>query len=122
MTLDAKAEQPEMWKVTSGRLEPSDTVDFDRTDLFADFVRDPLARHGVELQRLVSGLRGSGRLPRFVLARLAPARWQIIAVSPERGSAPTLVTPRIFDDLRAAEHYVFELRLQLLGALDGISR
>jgi hypothetical protein len=107
-----------MWKGSSERLELGDHLDFGRTDLFAAFEADPLARHDLELQLLVSGVRGSGRIPRMVLARVAPGRWQVIRIAAERGGAPELVSPRVFDDLRDAERYVFGLRLQLLGALD----
>lgn len=107
-----------MWKGSSDRLELDDRPDFTRTDLFHAFELHPLARHELELQLLVSGIRGSARIPRFVLARVGGGRWQIIRIAAERGGPASLVTPRIFDDLEEAERFVFELRLQLLGALD----
>jgi hypothetical protein len=111
-----------MWKGSSEVLELTDDLDFGRTDLFTTFARDPLARHDLELQMFVSGLRGSARIPRFVLARAGEGhghgRWLVIRVSPERGGQAAVETPRVFDDLRDAERYVFERRLELLGALD----
>lgn len=107
-----------MWKGSNDRLELSDRPDYDRTDLFDGFDADPLGRHDLELQLLVSGVRGSARIPRLVLARVAPGRWRVIRIAAERGGAATLIGPRVFDDLRDAERFVFGLRLQLLAALD----
>lgn len=109
---------PAMWKGHSERLELTDRPDFTRTDLFGRFESDPLARHDLELQLLVSGVRGSARIPRLVLARSAQHHWVVTRIAARRGAPAELVTPRLFDDLRAAERYVFGLRLQLLAALD----
>lgn len=111
-----------MWKGTSDLLELTDHPDFTRSDLFSAFAADPLGRHDLELQMLVSGVRGSARIPRFVLSRLGEGngagRWVIARISAERGGDSTLVTERIFDDIRTAERFVFDLRLQLLSELD----
>ena len=64
--LDAKLAA--MWKGSSDAIELTDVVDGTRTDLFERFERDPLARHDLEVQALVSGVRGSARIPRLVLS------------------------------------------------------
>jgi hypothetical protein len=115
---DAPGTLSGMWKGSSDQLSLTDVVDGTRTDLFADFDRDPLGRHDLELQLLVSGVRGSARIPRLVLARQEHGRWVVIEVTDRRGGAPLLVTPRVFDELRDAERFVFALRVQLLAALE----
>ncbi len=106
-----------MWKGESDILVLSDVVDATRTDLIADFERDPLGRHDVELQMMVSGVRGSARIPRLVLAQLDHGRWVIVEIAATRGAEPRILSPRVFDDLREAERYVFSYRLQLLAGL-----
>lgn len=106
-----------MWKGSSELLSLTDEVDATRTDLLADFDRDPLGRHDLELQLMVSGVRGSARIPRLVLARHGHGRWVVVEIAARRGGEPRIVSPRVFDDLRDAERYVFSLRLQLLGDL-----
>jgi hypothetical protein len=106
-----------MWKGKSTVLTLTDEVDATRTDLIADFERDPLARHDVELQVLVSGVRGSARIPRLVLSQLDFGRWVVTEIAATRGAEPRQLLPRVFDDLRDAERYVFSYRLQLLAAL-----
>lgn len=115
---DAPGTLSGMWKGSSDQLSLTDVVDGTRTDLFADFDRDPLGRHDLELQLLVSGVRGSARIPRLVLARQEHGRWVVIEVADRRGGAPRLVTPRVFDELRDAERFVFAVRVQLLAALE----
>lgn len=106
-----------MWKGRSDALVLTDEVDATRTDLIADFERDPLGRHDIELQMMLSGVRGSSRIPRLVLAQIEHGRWVLTEIARRRGAEPRLVTPRVFDDLRDAERYVFSLRLQLLADL-----
>lgn len=107
-----------MWKGSSDVLALSDRVDGTRADLLDEFDRDPLGRHDLELQLTVSGVRGSARIPRFALARIDHGRWQVVRTSGRRGGPLHAVSPRVFDDLRDAERYVFGLRLQLLSELD----
>ena len=113
--LDAKLAA--MWKGSSDAIELTDVVDGTRTDLFERFERDPLARHDLEVQALVSGVRGSARIPRLVLCRVAGGGWLLTEIGSRRGEPPRIVSPRVFDDLRDAERFVFSLRLSLLGAL-----
>ena len=113
--LDAKLAA--MWKGSSAAIELTDVVDGTRTDLFERFSRDPLARHDLEVQALVSGVRGSARIPRLVLARVAGGGWLVTEIGARRGDAPRIVSPQVFDDLRDAERFVFSLRLALLGSL-----
>ncbi len=110
-----------MWKGSSEQLELNDRPDFGRSDLFRVFEADPLARHDLELQLLVSGVRGSARIPRLVLVRVGPGQWQVTRIAAERGGTATRVSPQLFDDIRDAERYVFSLRLQLLGELDEVN-
>ena len=107
-----------MWKGSSDVLELTDVVDGSRTDLFEMFERDPLARHDLELQVLVSGVRGSNRIPRLVVAQVARGRWTVFEIRRERGAEPRQVSPRVFDELRDAERFVFNLRLHWLAELD----
>ena len=116
-TIPADGELTGMWKGRSDALVLTDEVDATRTDLLAQFERDPLGRHDVELQLLVSGVRGSSRIPRLVLSQLEHGRWLVTEIAGRRGAEPRIVTPRVFDDLRDAERYVFGLRLQLLADL-----
>lgn len=115
-------EMTAMWKGSSDLLELTDHPDFSRSDLFSAFDSDPLGRHDLELQMLVSGVRGSSRIPRFVLSRVGAMhcsrRWVIVQISAARGGEATLVSERIFDDICKAERFVFDLRLQLLSELD----
>lgn len=106
-----------MWKGSSDIIQLTDHVDAGRTDLFEAFDRDPLARHDIELQTMISGVRGSSRIPRFVLSRVEFGRWLVTQISAERGGPATIVSPQIFDDARDAERYVFQLRLGLLRNL-----
>jgi len=110
-----------MWKGSNDLLTLTDEVDATRTDLLADFDRDPLGRHDIELQMMVSGVRGSARIPRLVLAQLDYSRWVIVEIAGERGAEPRILSPRVFDDLRDAERYVFALRLQLLAEASAAS-
>lgn len=103
-----------MWKGSSGAIELTDVVDGTRTDLFDRFDRDPLARHDIELQALVSGVRGSARIPRLVLSRVAGGGWLLTEIGTSRGDPPRIVSPRVFTDLREAERFVFSLRLAML--------
>lgn len=111
-----------MWKGSSELLEMTDHPDFTRSDLFSAFEADPLGRHDLELQMLVSGVRGSSRIPRFVLSRVGEVdgggRWVVVRISAVRGGDAVLVSGRIFDDIPKAERFVFDLRLQLLSELD----
>ena len=107
-----------MWKGESSSYPLTDRIDPARTDLFRDFENAPLSRHDLELQLLISGIRGSARLPRYVLVRESIGRWRIAAMSLKRGGAPKLVSPRVFDDQNDAERFVFNIRLQQLAALD----
>ena len=107
-----------MWKGSNSELELSDSVDPSRTDLLDDFDRDPLGRHDIELQLMVSAIRGSSRIPRFVLGQVEFGRWIVLQVAETRGGEPTRISDDVFDDLRAAERFVFALRLQLLAAED----
>ena len=77
-----------------------------------------LGRHDIELQLMVSAIRGSGRIPRFVLGQVEFGRWIVLQVAETRGGEPTRISDDVFDDLRAAERFVFALRLQLLAAED----
>ena len=113
--LDAKLAA--MWKGSSDAIELTDVVDGTRTDLFERFERDPLARHDLEVQALVSGVRGSARIPRLVLSRVAGGGWLLTEIGSRRGDPPRIVSPRVFGDLRDAERFVFSLRLSLLAAL-----
>ena len=81
--LDAKLAA--MWKGRSDAIELTDVVDGTRTDLFERFERDPLARHDLEVQALVSGVRGSARIPRLVLARVAGGGWLLTEIGARRG-------------------------------------
>ena len=118
--LDAKLAA--MWKGSSDAIELTDVVDGTRTDLFERFERDPLARHDIEVQALISGVRGSARIPRLVLSRVGGGGWLLTEIGPRRGDPPRIISPRVFDDLRDAERFVFSLRLAMLSALDGDSR
>jgi hypothetical protein len=117
--LDAKLAA--MWKGGGGAFELTDVVDGTRTDLFERFERDPLARHDLEVQALVSGVRGSARIPRLVLARVAGGGWLLTEIGSRRGDPPRIVSPRVFSDLRDAERFVFTLRLSLLAGLSSES-
>jgi hypothetical protein len=108
---------PRCGRGRSDAIELTDVVDGTRTDLFERFERDPLARHDLEVQALVSGVRGSARIPRLVLARVAGGGWLLTEVGARRGEPPRLVSPRVFGDLRDAERNAFSLRLALLAAL-----
>ena len=103
-----------MWKGHSDALELSDIVDGTRTDLFDRFLAAPFARHDLELQLMVSSMRGSARIPRIVLAQAGERRWVVTQIAAERGARPELVTAREFDDLEDAERFVFDYRLRLL--------
>jgi hypothetical protein len=107
-----------MWKGHSDALELSDTVDPTRTDLFDRFLAAPFARHDLELQLLISSVRGSARIPRIVLSQVSEHRWVVTQIAAERGARPELVTPREFDDLEDAERFVFEYRLRLLHRIE----
>ena len=107
-----------MWKGESSSFPLTDKIDPTRADLFREFENAPLHRHDLELQLLISGIRGSARLPRYVLVRQGFGRWCVAAMSNQRGGQPTLVSPRVFDNQDAAERFVFNLRLKELAALD----
>lgn len=105
------------WTGRHQELPVSDEVDAGRADLFRAFAAAPRARHDLELQLLVSGVRGSRRIPRFVLVRVGTGRWRVARMPAERGAEPTLVGGRVFEDLDDAERYVMDLRLSLLADL-----
>lgn len=104
-----------MWTGSRSHFPLSDRVDASRADLLNKFEDAPLARHDLELQLVVSSLRGSSRIPRYVLVRRATSEWQVVQISPHRGGAPALVSPRVFTRQDDAERFVLNLRIQALG-------
>lgn len=108
----------DMWTAGSALLPLTDRIDATRTDLLERFDRDPLAIHNLELQVLVSGIRQSARLPRIVLSRVDHGRWLVTEIGAGRPGRPRILSPRVFDDQREAERFVFNHRLALLAALD----
>jgi hypothetical protein len=96
----------------------NDSPDPTRVDLFERFFRNPRGRHDLEVQALVSGVRGSVRIPRFILARVDRQRWQVLKLPSHRGMAPEIVGGQMFSDRDDAERFVMNLRLSLLADID----
>jgi hypothetical protein len=100
-----------MDRVGTGEFSLPTQIDPDARHLRDEFLLDPFARHGTELQLVLGAMRSNRDLPRFVLLVTEPGRaWRLAIASRERGMAPSLVTDRVFTDLADVERYVFDLR------------
>jgi hypothetical protein len=104
---------PAKWRQQS-QFELTDRIADAHPDLVAAFDRDPLARHDIELQLLVSGIRGSIRVPRLVLLKVGSNQWQLAEAPMARGEPCTLMTEQVFNDIETAERAAMAIRLDVL--------
>lgn len=103
-------------QIGTGEFDIPDRIDPARTDLRAEFMADPLGRHSLDLQLLLGLMRGSPRLPRWILLVSKPGESWLLAEAAPRGEPPRIVPGREFTSLADAERHVFDLRWQALTA------
>ena len=87
----------------------------DRQDLVDAFMREPVGRHGPELQAFLNVVRNEPLEGKYVLLCTRPHREWVLGRLPGRRGAPVAVLDGpVFTDLAEAERHVFRLRWQRL--------
>ncbi|MBS0530644.1 MAG: hypothetical protein JSS22_14835 [Proteobacteria bacterium] len=86
----------------------------DRYDaLVREFLAAPFGEHSPALRQLMLRLRSLDAMNKHVLVEIEPyKKWRLAKLGP-RNSAPVLLD-QTFDDLEAAERYVFLSRIKML--------
>jgi hypothetical protein len=90
-------------------------IDPERTDLVAEFRRNPKGPHSDTLRKVLHRMRWSGEGGRFVLVTIDPGRRWVLGRLPERRGQPVeLFRNQTFDNPADAEWHVFKVRWQAI--------
>ena len=78
--------------------------------LFKKFLKQPFAKHNLEILKLLNNLRSIKTKNKYCLICIKPFKlWQLAKMSGERGVPPKKIN-KFFKNLEDAERYVLKIR------------
>ena len=94
-------------------------IDGGRADLFGEFMRRPFGRHTPDLQSLLNYMRGIPLVGKhFLLMTRSNVEWMLARFTEGDPLGVERFPEVVFDDIEAAERYVFRLRWAAMFGVD----
>ena len=91
------------------------TIDASRKDLVEEFRKTPVGLQSVELQKMMSVIRGERFPAKHILICTKPfEEWQLARLSGVRGEPPEVVEGVVYSSIEEAEWGVFKIRWKAL--------
>ena len=91
------------------------SIDASRKDLVEEFRKTPVGHQSVELQKMMSVMRGERFPGKHVLICTKPFKeWRLAQLSGVRGDPPEVVEGVVYTSIEAAEWGVFKIRWKAL--------